>query len=1136
VSDASPPTEPPSTPVQRIPATYIADVPAALTDEDAFGHREYAAAVVEILRAAPSSFTLGLFGEWGLGKSSIIDRVGQLLPKEVAFVLVDAWRYDNAEIRRYFIKEVVRQLVDKQQLAKGFDPKKELVDIDADVTETEDKLKFSRAGLHHTLLYAGFAGVVALLFLLLEGKPHLTAGKVTAATFTALVISFVTFLLGRFNQVIKVDQRITAIKRIEEPDRFGDLFARMLKNVKAARLVIAIDNLDRCSPDVVDTLLSTMKTYLEPATEGAGTEILYVIAADDDALRRHLIAREIETRGAFYELQSRRSKGKQEPQPEAEDVPDAQDVSDPMLEAEHYVGEYLRKIFWASIRIRPLLREDMRTYTRSQLAGFIEAASLEDDEATYLVDMVASALQGNPRRIKQFLNSFQARLALIYERQESGQIPTLSDRPLEIAKVAVIEDRWPERYAKLQQQPRVLAEWQRRAESSVDIDLEDPQFAGFLRTTRDLTPQNLNALLSLKQSADERDLPELGRFRELLSLGNFGEAGKIVEGATEEQRDKYIERIPKLFQDELTSGSFQTARNILEAGLGSQPLGVGDKAAAAMVDEALVNHRVHEDLWRIAPSRVFRALPALSAPSRKKAIEPYLKLSFFATNSPDRVGEVIDALIPLVPDLPSDQKTLLKSELTGDPFVSDRRADYLPLVQKHPDLLTDAIINSAFAELSNQGAAWTLGSPTTQIVIVGLDEGLTPAIADQFVTTLAAPRIEALQSDASRLGETLDETLSAFRRFHSVTQAAAEQFLTQLQSVWSVAPPNSEGQWKLVDIAGALLGATEEGAQVEPRVEWFVNQLFDSDPASGVDYARRRGGDSQANEALLGMLGARLETLITSGQPLYRDAVETLLHLGLPEPQAAERVATGLERLIQQAAYLEAVDLIRTHRNPLQSQRDRVVAAGFAQLGQLPVTSRQTLLEAFVGLDDLLTATERDQITTSLIELMRGGMEGWNVALAVVESAQAPEWLKERWPGLIDATAQKFSDEAFDPSELDLISRVAADQELLQTGTREDFADVLMAWMEADPAYRSHLAPHLGQLTKLSAAKRLAAVSWLVHTEEGDPGNREALLRAAQSLALKSKRAQEVLSARIEELRTSQDETRRTLAESLLNG
>ena len=44
---------------------------------DPFGHRDYVDSIESALREIPDQFTLGLFGPWGSGKSTVLDEVAR---------------------------------------------------------------------------------------------------------------------------------------------------------------------------------------------------------------------------------------------------------------------------------------------------------------------------------------------------------------------------------------------------------------------------------------------------------------------------------------------------------------------------------------------------------------------------------------------------------------------------------------------------------------------------------------------------------------------------------------------------------------------------------------------------------------------------------------------------------------------------------------------------------------------------------------------------------------------------------------------------------------------------------------------------------------------------------------------------
>src|SRR4051812_42607247 len=104
---------------------YRDDKLRALQDaeSDAFGHRDYAAAIVSALADVPTPFTLGLFGAWGTGKSTILAEVTRRLAAEdnTAVATFDVWRYEGDSLRRELIRDVGRQLKDCGKLDKHFD-------------------------------------------------------------------------------------------------------------------------------------------------------------------------------------------------------------------------------------------------------------------------------------------------------------------------------------------------------------------------------------------------------------------------------------------------------------------------------------------------------------------------------------------------------------------------------------------------------------------------------------------------------------------------------------------------------------------------------------------------------------------------------------------------------------------------------------------------------------------------------------------------------------------------------------------------------------------------------------------------------------------------------------------------------
>ena len=95
---------------------FIPDDEIILNGEnDTLKTSRYAESLVKMIKKAPTNkvFTIGLFGNWGTGKSSIIktaqDSIEKSNPK-VKFIKYDAWKYVNDSFRRMFLLKVQQEL------------------------------------------------------------------------------------------------------------------------------------------------------------------------------------------------------------------------------------------------------------------------------------------------------------------------------------------------------------------------------------------------------------------------------------------------------------------------------------------------------------------------------------------------------------------------------------------------------------------------------------------------------------------------------------------------------------------------------------------------------------------------------------------------------------------------------------------------------------------------------------------------------------------------------------------------------------------------------------------------------------------------------------------------------------------
>ena len=569
------------------PSHSIFDAPplTELTDEgDAFGHHDYAAAIAEVLVEAGTPFTLGLYGPWGVGKTLILTEARKIIGQRCAYVVFDAWRYDGDALRRHFLRDIARQLDEAEELESWYDRDEELKELDVARSEpTTGKIKFSGKQLLSGAIGLAIIGLLAF-FLWLAGDFHeALTGLVAGAGVVALAIA----VLSPFANAIELTEVTEIRERLVDAELFTIKFEDLLAAVKKSRLVVAIDNLDRCSPSRVTELLETLNTYLEPASVagseqsdrlrerrngGKKPDAVFAVAADDVALKRHIESREARaSEGATENLR--------------------EDVG-------RYADEYLRKIFTVTIPIKPALAPDLRAYVDKPLERLVAHRNITDEDRNRLVEVITEGLRRNPRRVTQFIRNLELRLRVLDERHEAKP-PRIAERlttseyiPF-VAKLLVLEEEWPTAYRELERDQTRLATWhdQQQTEavdvpefagSPVKAETRDSQlaFVGFLATTRTITSTRLAAFLSLKQSQIEVRLPRYADFATALTSGQPELLREITESAGE-QLPAYADQLKQLAQDQLPR-YWATARVVVETALADPVL--AEKAQQTLAD------------------------------------------------------------------------------------------------------------------------------------------------------------------------------------------------------------------------------------------------------------------------------------------------------------------------------------------------------------------------------------------------------------------------------------------------------------------------------------------------------------------------------------------------------------------------
>jgi hypothetical protein len=312
------------------------------------GFEAYAEAIAAAIRGgSPPQFTVGIYGSWGSGKSSLLNAIRAELAKdpEVLTVPFDAWRYERAD---------------------------------------------------HI--------VVPMLNAIYHASPELKDKKLTDKVRSALasVVRSVTISFGP----ISMDPG--ALLDADAPDEgyaaaLNSAYVRPYLDMKAIggalgkrRIVVLVDDLDRCSPDKVVSLLEAINLVLDVPG------FVFVLALDYDVLVRAVAAKYPHASGHVF----------------------------------------IEKMVQVPFRV-PRLDIQAEVFIQELVPGWKPpAGSLPDDFSDIAFDVATLGLEANPRQVKRFINSFLLLLRIAGMRG-------VRTNPRLIAGLVGLQLRWPAEYQDL---------------------------------------------------------------------------------------------------------------------------------------------------------------------------------------------------------------------------------------------------------------------------------------------------------------------------------------------------------------------------------------------------------------------------------------------------------------------------------------------------------------------------------------------------------------------------------------------------------------------------------------------------------------------------------------------------------------
>lgn len=381
--------------------------------EDRLGHEQVAEQLAALVCRVKTPANVALYGPWGSGKTGIanllrarIDRAKLDGEGPLRFVRYDAFKFAEKPLRRNFISATAKEL--------GIDDPKYRGDLYSGRTTTD----YSMTAATIWRLIGTFVGVVAVVVVAVVVVALVAAGLADGPFFKDFsdrvgsyllagvpAASLLTVLVALAAKQLAVERRTD---KADSDEQFEELFEDLVRDSGAARLVVFVDELDRCAPDEVVATLDAVRTFL------GVKKCVFVVAADQQVIEEALRS----------------------------GVPEA----NPLDTANPYysVGSaYLDKVFQYQVFVPPLLPYSITRFAADLVQG---KAGLwaSDFDADYIVSILVPSHVRSPRRVKHLLNAFALEYRLAQRRRAAGILSAdPARRADEIARLVCLRVEFP---------------------------------------------------------------------------------------------------------------------------------------------------------------------------------------------------------------------------------------------------------------------------------------------------------------------------------------------------------------------------------------------------------------------------------------------------------------------------------------------------------------------------------------------------------------------------------------------------------------------------------------------------------------------------------------------------------------------
>jgi Cdc6-like AAA superfamily ATPase len=419
----------------------------ALTDKpttnDLLGYEQYTVPISKRIAEATNENTpmsIGIYGEWGSGKTSFLKMVTEELHKSKIYpIWFNAWKYEKED---NLWSALIQTILDQAKVSGNW---RKRVWIKVRIWWDSISLRAGLLDLTRKVLPILFRIFIFILCVAIvfgwssqEIQTYLSRWADRFKDFPLLSyllqsysIKILSALIALFSvkpdQLIKLfDARLgidfsklqrkrTYQEHIAFLDEFSTEFKRIIKLIGGGKpIVVIIDDLDRCLPEKTVQVLETIKLFLD--VQGC----VFLLAVDKDIVEK---AVSIKYKDLLAMLR---------------------ESNDKSSSLSTFLGEnYFEKIIQTPFLLPPLSTDSIEAFITSLY---------QDEDVKLNAKTFAVGLPHNARKIKRIINIFLFLRDLAADRIKDGTI-----QPALLAKLVIIQHQFRELYRDIIDYPSLLA-------------------------------------------------------------------------------------------------------------------------------------------------------------------------------------------------------------------------------------------------------------------------------------------------------------------------------------------------------------------------------------------------------------------------------------------------------------------------------------------------------------------------------------------------------------------------------------------------------------------------------------------------------------------------------------------------------